>query len=153
MSSTMKIIAKNPKARFNYFIDKEFEAGIVLTGSEVKAIREGKIMLTDSHAAQVKSELYLFNCHISEYDKANRLNHVTKRPRKLLLHKIEIKNIINKIKLKGSTFIALSVYFNNKNLIKVKLGLARGKKNYDKRQTIKNKDWQREQGRLTRNKE
>ncbi len=147
-----KIIAQNKKARFNYSIETEFEAGIVLTGSEVKSIRAGKISIPDSHAAPNKEEeIFLYNCHIAEYEKANRFNHATLRPKKLLLNKKEINKIIGKIKLKGYTLIVLSVYFNNKNRVKLELGLAKGKKNHDKRQTIKERDWKKEQGRLLKN--
>lgn len=152
MSNILKIVAKNKRAQFDYFIDEKFEAGIILTGSEVKSIRMGKIALTDSHAAEDNGEIYLYNCHIDEYEKANRFNHATRRPRKLLLKSKEIQKIIGKIKLKGYTLIALCMYFNKKNMVKVELGLSRGKKQHDKRQTIKEKDWQREQGRLIRDK-
>lgn len=152
MSEYKKIIAQNKRARFDYFIEEDLEAGIVLTGSEVKSIREGKVALADSHAAFDKGELFLFNCHVAEYEQANRFNHATRRPRKLLLHKRELKKIFGKIKLKGYTLVATSMYFNNKNMIKVELGLAKGKKQHDKRQTIKEKDWQRDQERLMKNK-
>lgn len=152
MSNILKIVANNKRAQFDYFIDEKFEAGIVLTGSEVKAIREGKVALADSHAALGNGELYLYNCHINEYEKANRFNHATRRPRKLLLRKREIQKIIGKIKLRGYTLVALCMYFNKKNMVKVELGLSRGKKQHDKRQTIKEKDWQREQDRIIRDK-
>ncbi|NRB10771.1 MAG: SsrA-binding protein SmpB [Rickettsiaceae bacterium] len=152
MAEYKKIIATNKKAAFNYFIENRMEAGIVLTGSEVKSSRNGKVNLVDSHAAMAGDELYLYNCHIAEYEQANRFNHATRRPRKLLLHKGEIKKIVGKIKLKGYTLIALSFYFNKKNMIKVELGLAKGKKLHDKRQTIKERDWKKEQGRAVRNK-
>lgn len=152
MSEYKKIVAKNKRAQFEYFIEEKLEAGIVLTGSEVKSIREGKVALTDSHAAENQGELFLYNCHIAEYEKANRFNHATRRPRKLLLHKREIQKVFGKIKLKGYTLMALSMYFNHKNIIKVELGLAKGKKQHDKRQSIKEKDWQREQGRIMRDK-
>jgi SsrA-binding protein len=152
MSNILKVVAKNKRAQFDYFIDESFEAGIVLTGSEVKSIRAGKISLVDSHAAEDKGELFLHNCHIDEYEKANQFNHPTRRPRKLLLKKKEIQKIIGKIKLKGYTLIAISMYFNKKNIVKVELGLSRGKKQHDKRQTIKENEWQRDQGRLMRDK-
>lgn len=153
MHEYKKIVAQNKRARFEYFIETTFESGIVLTGSEVKSIREGKIALTDSHATMNNNEMFLYNCHIAEYEKANRFNHATRRPRKLLLHKRELKKIFGKIKLKGYTAVALSMYFNKKNIIKVELGLAKGKKQHDKRESLKEKDWQRQQGRLTRNKD
>lgn len=152
MSEYKKIIAQNKRARFDYFIEEDLEAGIVLTGSEVKSIRAGKVALADSHAAFDQGELFLFNCHVAEYEQANRFNHATRRPRKLLLHTRELKKIFGKIKLKGYTLVATSMYFNNKNIIKVELGLAKGKKQHDKRQVIKEKDWQREQEKLTKNK-
>lgn len=152
MSNILKIIAKNKRAQFDYFIDEKFEAGIVLKGSEVKSLRAGKVALADSHATEDKGEIYLYNCHIHEYDKANQFNHATRRPRKLLLKKREIKKIIGKIKLKGYTLIALSLYFNKKNMAKVELGLSRGKKQHDKRQAIKERDWKKQQERLIRDK-
>lgn len=152
MLEPYKIVAKNSKASFNYIIEEKIEAGIVLTGSEVKAIRLGKVALADTHAAEYHGEIYLYNCHIDKYEQAGRFNHASKRPRKLLLHRREIKKIIGKIKIKGYTLIAKTIYFNKKNLIKVELGIARGKKNHDKRETIKERDWQREQGRLMRKK-
>ena len=148
-----KIIAKNRRAGFEYSIEEKFEAGIMLVGSEVKSARDSKVNVTDSHATESEGEIILYNCHIAEYPGANRFNHSAKRPRKLLLHKREIKKIIGKIKLKGYTLIVLSMYFNHKNIIKVELGLAKGKKLHDKRQTIKERDWSREQGRSLREKE
>jgi SsrA-binding protein len=147
-----KIIAQNKKARFDYFIEDEFEAGIVLTGSEVQSARLGKVTIVDSHATNDDKEIMLHNAHIAEYEKANQFNHATRRPRKLLLHKREIKKIISKIRIKGYTLVALSIYFNEKNKIKVELGLAKGKKMHDKRETLKQKDWQRQQGQILRGK-
>ena len=152
MSDYKKIIAQNKKASFEYFIEERFEAGIILTGSEVKSIRNGKVTIADTHAAMNKNELFLYNCHIAEYEQAGRFNHSTKRTGKLLLKKKELQKIIGKIKLKGYTLIALSMYFNKKNLVKIDLGLSKGKKQHDKRQAIKDKDWEREQGRVLRDK-
>ncbi|MDG1436648.1 MAG: SsrA-binding protein SmpB [Rickettsiaceae bacterium] len=152
MSEYKKVVAQNKRALFEYFIEERLEVGIVLAGSEVKSIRGNNVAITDSHAAIEKGELFLYNCHIAEYEKANRFNHMTRRPRKLLLHKRELQKIFGKIKLKGCTLVALSMYFNKKNMIKVELGLAKGKKQHDKRQTIKEKDWKRDQGRLMRDK-
>lgn len=143
-----KIIAQNKKASFDYFIEEELEAGIVLKGSEVQSLRLGKASIVDSHATNDGTEIVLHNAHIAEYEKANRFNHSTRRPRILLLHKREIKKIIAKIRIKGYTLVALSMYFNEKNKVKVALGLAKGKKLHDKRETIKEKDWEREQGRI-----
>ena len=152
MVDSIRIIAQNKKATFNYFITERLEAGIVLTSSEVKSIRSGGVNLVDSHAASAGNELFLYNCHIAEYEQAGRFNHTPRRPRKLLLRTKEIKKIIDKIKLKGYTLIALSLYLNKKNLIKVELGVCCGKKQHDKRQTIKEQDWKKEQGRLIRDK-
>ena len=150
--SYKKVIAQNKRALFEYFIEEKIEVGIVLAGSEVKSIRAGQVALADSHAAAENGELFLYNCHIAEYEKANRFNHATRRPRKLLLHKRELQKIFGKIKLKGYTLMALSMYFNKKNMIKVELGLSKGKKQHDKRQTMKENDWKREEDRLKRDK-
>jgi SsrA-binding protein len=150
--SAYRLIAQNKVAYHNYFIEEEIEAGIVLVGSEVKSIRAGKVSMNDTHAENIGSEIFLFNLHIAEYKEANRFNHDTRRPRKLLLHANQIRKLIGKIRVKGYTLVALSLYFNEKNIIKVKIGLARGKKKFDKREDIKDKDWKREQGRLMREK-
>ncbi|ASX27540.1 SsrA-binding protein [Rickettsia sp. MEAM1 (Bemisia tabaci)] len=152
MMEYKKIIAQNKKALFNYFIEERLEAGIVLKGSEVQSLRQGKASIEESHAADTGNEVFLYNCHIAEYEKANRLNHSTRRPRKLLLHKKEINKIIGKTKIKGYTLVALSMYFNKKNKIKIELGIAKGKKLHDKRESIKEKDWKRDQSRLIRQK-
>lgn len=152
MSEYQRIIARNKRASFDYFIEDEFEAGIVLKGSEVKSIRAGKVSLADSHATSSGNEIFLHNCNIDAYEKANRFNHESKRPKKMLLHRREINKIIGKIKLKGYSLVALSIYFNNKNKVKVLLGLAKGKKQYDKREALKEKDWKQQQARLIREK-
>jgi SsrA-binding protein len=151
-TGSRKIIAQNKKAAFDYFIEERLEAGIVLTGSEVKSLRNGKANIVDSHAAADGNELVLHNLYIAEYEKASQFNHSTRRPRKLLLHRSEIKKILAKIKIRGYTLVALSIYFNHKNMVKVELGLAKGKKLHDKRETIKERDWEREQGQLLKNK-
>ena len=143
-----KIVARNKKSCINYFIEETFEAGIVLKGSEVKSLRSsGGANIEDCYSQEVNNELFLLNCYIPEYTKSNRFNHVPRRPRKLLFHKQQIKRILGKIKQKGYAFIALSLYFNSKNIAKVALGLGKGKKLHDKRQDIKNKDWKRQQQR------
>jgi SsrA-binding protein len=152
MTEYKKIISQNRKAYFNYFIEEKLEAGLILKGSEVQSLRQGKANIEDSHATNIDDGIFLYNSYIEEYEKANRFNHAARRPRKLLLHSREIKKIIGKIRLKGYTLIALSLYFNKKNIAKVELGLAKGKKLYDKRQDIKEKDWKREQGRTMRRK-
>lgn len=135
------IVAQNRKARHDYFIEETIEAGIMLQGTEVKSLREGKSNIKDSHAAEMEEAIYLFNAYIPEYTKANRFNHETRRPRKLLLHKREINKLMGKIKLKGYTLVPLSIYFNKKNIAKVELGLAKGKKQHDKRAAIKEREW------------
>lgn len=150
MTEHKKIIAQNKQALFNYFIEERIEAGIILKGSEVKSLRNGGASIVDSHAASNGNEILLYNCHISEYEKSNRLNHETRRPRKLLLHKQEIKRILGKIKLRGYSLVALMLYFNDKNIAKIELGLGRGKKLHDKRESIKERDWNREQSRTVR---
>ena len=133
----------NRKARYDYTIEKEYEAGIVLTGTEIKSIRMGKANLQDSYAIIRNEEIYLLNTHISAYDKGNIFNHEEKRTRKLLLHKSEIKKLNNKIALEGYTLIPLKIYFKN-GLAKVLIGLCKGKKTIDKRETIKKRDIERE---------
>ena len=140
----MKIIAKNKKAFFNYEILGSYEAGISLLGSEVKSIREGKISLKESYAEIKGGEVFLVNCHISPYEAANRFNHEPTRERKLLLHRQEIKRLTGKIKEKGLTLIPTSVMINDKGKVKVEVSLARGKRVYQKREAIKEKDRERE---------
>lgn len=133
----------NREARFNYFIVDEIEAGIVLTGTEVKSIRDGKCQLKDSYATLRNNEVYLLNMHINEYREGNLFNHDPKRTRKLLLHKSEIKKLHEKTKLEGLTLVPLKLYFK-KNKVKILIGICKGKKNFDKRETIKERDLQRE---------
>ena len=133
----------NREARFNYFIVDEIEAGIVLTGTEVKSIRDGKCQLKDSYATLRNNEVYLLNMHINEYKEGNLFNHDPKRTRKLLLHKSEIKKLYEKTKLEGLTLVPLKLYFK-KNKVKILIGICKGKKNFDKRETIKERDLQRE---------
>ena len=133
----------NKKARFDYFIEEEYEAGIVLTGTEIKSIREGKVNIKDSYAIIRNNEIYLLNTHISLYDEGNRFNHDEDRTRKLLLHKKEILKLRDKLEIDGYTIIPLKIYFV-KNKAKVLLGVAKGKKNYNKKETIKERDIQRE---------
>ena len=133
----------NRKARYDYFVEEEIEAGIVLTGTEIKSIRMGKVNLKDSYAIIRNGEIFLLNTHISSYEKGNIFNHEEDRTRKLLLHKSQIKKLQNKITLEGYTLIPLKIYFVN-GKAKVLVGLCKGKKNYDKRQTIKERDIKRE---------
>ena len=134
----MKIIAQNRKARHNYFIEESYEAGMVLQGSEVKALREGKVNLKDGYARIMDGEVFLMDVHISPYTFGNRLNHDPLRPRKLLLHGREIHRLMGKVKEKGFSLIPLSIYFSH-GKAKVVLALAKGKKLYDKREALKRK--------------
>ena len=133
----------NRKARYDYIIEDEYEAGMVLTGTEIKSIRMGKVNLKDSYAIIRNEEIYLLNTHIASYEKGNRFNHEENRTRKLLMHKSEIKKLNNKVILEGYTLIPLKIYFV-KGRAKVLIGLCKGKKNYDKRESIKERDLDRE---------
>ena len=153
MSPINRIIAQNRKARHEYFIEDSFEAGIILQGTEVKSLRAGKGSINDSFASTIGDELFLFHVHIPEYEKANPLfNHQAKRPRKLLLHKSQVNKLLGKIKTKGYTLVPLSIYFNEKNKVKVELALAKGKHMFDKRATIKDREWKIEKARHLREK-
>jgi len=147
-----KLVAENRKARFNYEIGDTFEAGIALTGSEVKSLRSGKANIGDSYASDEGGELYLLNAHIAEYTQAGRANHAPTRPRKLLLHRKEIGKLAGAIQREGMTVVPLKLYFNQRGIAKVLLGLAKGKKLHDKRDTEKRRDWDRQKGRLMREK-
>jgi SsrA-binding protein len=142
-SSEEKVICVNRKARHEYFIEETYEAGIVLQGSEVKSLRDGKANLVDSYARIMRGECILLNAHINPYTAANRYNHEPTRTRKLLLHKREILRLSGKVREKGLTLVALRLYFKG-GRAKVELGLARGKKLYDKRETLRKKAAQRE---------
>ncbi len=133
----------NKRARFDYFIEEEIEAGIVLTGTEIKSIRNGNCNIKDCYGIVKNGEIYLLNMYIGEYKEGNLFNHQETRSRKLLLHKKEIKKISQQIELNGLTLVPLKGYFKD-NHFKILLGICRGKKTYDKRETIKNRDAQRE---------
>ncbi len=143
-------VAQNRKAFHNYTIEDRIEAGLVLTGTEVKSLREGRANLGDAYAGEMEGELWLFNVHIAEYRGGNRLNHEPRRPRKLLLHKRELGKLLGAVQREGYTLVPLSLYFNRRGIAKVELGLGRGKKSYDKRASIKDRDWQRQKERLFR---
>jgi SsrA-binding protein len=147
-NSAYKVIAMNRKARHNYQIEEEIEAGVMLTGSEVKSLRAGESNITDSYAEIKGKEMFLINCYIKEYEQANRNNHESRRVRKLLLHRKEINKMSSAVQRKGMTIVTLKLYFNDKNKAKVMLGLARGKKLHDKRASDKEKDWNRQKERL-----
>jgi SsrA-binding protein len=147
-----KIIADNRQARFHYAIGDVFEAGIALTGTEVKSLRIGKATLGESYAGEYGGDLYLYNAYIPEYLAANRFNHETKRPRRLLLHRRQIDKLVSAVQREGMTVVPLKLYFNEQGRAKVELALAKGKKLHDKRQTEKDRDWGREKARLLRDK-
>ena len=145
-----KVVAQNRKARHNYLIEDTVEAGIVLTGSEVKSLRGGRGSITECYAADKDGELYLINSHIPIYEPAGRFNHEPRRPRKLLLHRRQLEKLMGAINREGYTLVPLSIYFNERGRAKVELGLGRGKKKHDKRAAIKERDWQRQKRRLIR---
>ncbi|HVV29000.1 MAG TPA: SsrA-binding protein SmpB [Rhizomicrobium sp.] len=146
-----KVIADNRKARFAYAIEDTLEAGILLVGSEVKSLRAGKSTISESYAQAKDGELFLVNAYIPEYMQASRFNHEPRRVRKLLVHKREAARLAAAIQREGMTLVPLKMYFNAKGRAKVELGIARGKKMHDKRQTEKQRDWQRDKARLMRN--
>lgn len=139
-----KVVATNRKAFFDYAIQEKFEAGMVLQGTEVKSLREGRVNLRDSYAAVHQEELFLHNCHISPYSHGNMMNHEPMRKRKLLLHKKEIAKLLGKTVQKGLTIVPLKIYFSPRGHAKIELGLAKGKKQYDRRETIKGREAGRE---------
>jgi SsrA-binding protein len=145
-----KVVADNRKARFNYEIGEVFEAGIALTGTEVKSLRQGKATIAESYADAKGGELWLINANIPEYLQANRFNHEPKRPRKLLLHKGQLVKLAIATEREGMTLVPLKMYFNARGRAKIEIAVARGKKLHDKRETEKKRDWSREKGRLLR---
>jgi SsrA-binding protein len=147
-----KLVADNRRARFNYEIGETFEAGIVLTGSEVKSLRAGKATIGESYADSRGGEMWLINSNIPEYQQAGRFNHLPKRPRKLLLHQRQINKLAGAVEREGMTVVPLKLYFNERGRAKVEIALARGKKLHDKRETLKKRSWDRERGRLLRQK-
>ncbi len=149
-AGTGKLVAENRKARFHYEILETFEAGIALSGTEVKSLRLGKSNIADAYAAEQGGDLYMVNAYIPEYLQANRFNHETRRPRRLLLHKKEINKLIGAIQREGMTLVPLKLYFNERGRAKLLLGLARGKKIHDKRETEKKRSWDREKARILR---
>lgn len=147
-----KIVAENRRARFEYHIDEVFEAGIALTGTEVKSLRFGEGSIAESYAEIRDGEAWLVNSNIPEFSHGNRFNHVPKRPRKLLLNHREINKLLGAVERKGMTMVPLSVYFNSRGRAKVELALAKGKQAHDKRQSVKERDWKRDKARLMREK-
>ena len=145
-----KTVAENRRARYDYFIEDIFEAGIALTGTEVKSLRFGQGSIVESYAEVRSGEAWLINANVPEFSHGNRFNHEPKRPRKLLLHEREIDRLQGAVERKGMTVVPLSIYFNSRGRAKVELALAKGKNTADKRQTIKDRDWKREQSRIMR---
>jgi SsrA-binding protein len=151
-NSVEKVISTNRKARHDYHIEESYEAGIALTGTEVKSVRNARVNLKDSYAKVEGNELFLYNMHISPYEQGNRFNHDPLRVRKLLMHRVEIRRLTGKIKEKGYALIPLKIYLT-RGRVKVEIGLARGKKLYDKRRDIAEKDSKREMERAFRDKQ
>ena len=145
-----KTVAENRRARFDYYIEDVFEAGIALTGTEVKSLRFGEGSIAESYAEIRGAEAWLVNSNVPEFSHGNRFNHEPKRARKLLLHEREIAKLQGAVERKGMTLVPLSIYFNSRGRAKVELALARGKNTADKRNTIKERDWKRDQARIMR---
>ncbi len=145
-----KIIADNRKARYNFYIDDVIEAGLVLTGSEVKALREGRANIAESYASDEQGEIWLINANIPVYLQANRFNHEPRRRRKLLLSAREIEKLRDGTAREGMTIVPLKLYFNDRGIAKLEIALAKGKKVHDKRETEKKRDWQRDKARIMR---
>jgi SsrA-binding protein len=142
------VVAQNRKARHNYFIEETFEAGLSLTGTEVKSLRGGRSTIAESYVTTIEGEAWLVNATIPEYASGNRFNHEPRRARKLLLHRSQVNKLIGAIQREGRTVVPLQVYFNEKGRAKLEIALALGKKAHDKRQTLKDRDWQRQRSRL-----
>ena len=147
---TLKVIADNRKARFNYEIGEVVEAGIALTGTEVKSLRQGRANIAESYADAKGGEIWLVNANIPEYLQASRFNHAPKRPRKLLLHRRQINKLAAAVDREGMTIVPLKLFFNDKGRAQIEIALGRGKKLHDKRESEKKRSWERERGRLMR---
>ena len=150
-TSKDRFAAQNRKARHDFFIEDELDAGMVLTGTEVKSLRLGRVSINEAFAAEKDGEIWLYNAYFPEYESANRFNHEPRRARKLLLKHREIKKLQGQTERAGMTLIPLSIYFNERGIAKCELGLAKGKKKGDKRATERERDWSRERARLLRN--
>ena len=147
-----KIVAQNRKARHDYFIEDNIQVGLVLHGSEVKSLRLGQGSLADCWAGEKDGEIWMFSCYIPQYSSSHEPDYVARRPRKILLHKREMNKLLGAIQKDGVTVVPLSIYFNDRGIAKVDLGIARGKRKYDKRETQKKRDWDRQKARLLREK-
>lgn len=146
--STRKIIAQNKRAKFDYTLIETLEAGIILTGSELKSLRAGKASLNESYAGEMHEHIYLINANIAQYPLAKNFNHEEKRPRALLMHKKQLNKWLGAIRKKGLTLVPLSLYFNGCGIVKLEIALGKGKTKEDKRETIKERDWNREKARI-----
>jgi SsrA-binding protein len=146
--SVAKLIAENRRARYDYFLEDAIEAGLVLHGSEVKSLRNGRANIAESYASAENGEIVLINANIPEYGGANRFNHEPKRPRKLLLHRKQIDKLTGAVHRDGRTIVPLRLYFDEKGRVKIEIALAKGKKAHDKREATAARDWKREQSRL-----
>lgn len=149
---SQRIVAQNRKARHNYLIEDTLECGLVLTGTEVKSLRTGRASIQEAYAAEKDGELYLINANIPVYEGGNRNNHEPKRMRKLLAHKKELDKLMGMTTQKGYTLVPLHIHFNDRGIAKVAIGVGKGKQSHDKRQSIKDRDWQRDKARLLREK-
>lgn len=145
-----RTVAQNRRARHDYFIEDAVEAGLVLTGSEVKSLRQNRGSINEAYAGEQNGEIWLINAHIPEYRGASHFGHEPRRARKLLLHRRELNRLLGSIRREGFTLIPLSLYFNRRGIAKLQLGLAKGKRKVDKRQSIKERDWARSKARLLR---
>ena len=146
----IEVVATNRRAKYDYFLLDTYEAGLVLLGAEVKSVRSGRVQLREAHVAEKDGELWLINAHIAAYEMATRQSYDPVRPRKLLLHRRQINHLMGAVNRKGMTLLPLSIYFNKRGIAKVELALAEGKRKHDKRQTIKQRDWERQKARLLR---
>ena len=145
-----RLVAQNRRAFHDYAVEERFEAGLILTGTEVKSLREGKATIGEAHAGEMGGEMWLFNSYIQEFHGGNRFNHEPRRPRKLLLRRREVDKLFGAVRREGMTLVPISLYFNRKGWAKIEIGLGKGKKAYDKRAAIKERDWQREKQRVLR---
>lgn len=145
-----RLVAQNRKARHDYFIDENIEAGLVLQGSEVKSLRAGTASLADAWAGERNGELWMFNAYIPQYESSHEQDYESRKPRKLLVHKKEMNKLLGAVQREGVTLVPLSIYFSERGIAKVDLGIARGKRKYDKRETEKKRDWDRQKARLLR---
>ncbi len=148
--SARQLVARNRRAFHDYHIEERIEAGLQLTGTEVKSLRQGRANINEAYAGEMNGELWLFNAHIPEYPPAGRFNHEPRRPRKLLLKRRELDRLLGAIRRRGYTLVPLQLYFNPRGWAKVELGLALGKKKYDKRAAEREREWQRQKARLLR---